>query len=307
MQDRQPTRRIGRGSIIGGLILIVLGLLWLFHNLGYLPGDLLLNLWRFWPLILVLVGLEIALRGFPDRVALPILLLVAVLIGAMLVAVVPNLPGEQRLSDSFSQEIGGLQSASVKLELDNGTLNIQPLQGQPHLLAAAQLDHSSNVLIQKTFTESSGRGELSLADRYEAFFPSFFLGGARNDWALQLTPDVPLDLQIEADDCSLELLLDGLTLTALTAEWDDCTGEVRLPTSDHLNAQLDVGDSRLTIVFPSTVGVRLTTKVSDSYLAFDSSRFVETSPEEYLSEGYDQAQIRMDVSLEAVDSTVTIR
>jgi hypothetical protein len=307
MQDGQPTGRIGRGSISGGLILIVLGFLWLLNNLGYLPGDLLRSLWRLWPLILILLGTEVALRGFPDRVALPVLLLVTILIGSVLLVLGPTLPAEQMLSESFSQELGGLQSASVDLELDNGVLSIEPLQDQPHLLATAQWDHVSSVLIQKEFTESSGRGSLSLADRYEAFFPFFFLGGLENDWSLQLTRDIPLDLEIEADDCSLELLLDGLTLTALTGQWDDCTGEVRLPTSDNLDAQLDVGDSRLTIAFPSTVGARLTTKLSDSYLDFDPPRFVELSPEEYLSEGYDQAQIRMDVSLEAVDSTITIQ
>jgi len=307
MQDGQPTRRIGRGSISGGLILIVLGFLWLLNNLGYLPGDLIRSLWRFWPLILILVGTEVALRGFPDRVALPVLLLVAVLIGSVFLVLAPTLPAEQMLTHSFSQEIDGLQSASIELDLDNGTLSIDPLQGQPRLLAAGQWDHVSNVLIQKEFTESSGRGSLRLADRYEAFSPFYFLGGLRNDWALQLTPSIPLDLELEGDDCDLELRLDGLTLHTLRAQIGDCSGDIRLPATSGLDARLDLRDSRLTLVLPATAGARVEVQLSDSDLTIDSSRFFEINPGEYLSEGYDQAQTWIGVSLQASDSTITIQ
>jgi hypothetical protein len=307
MQERRSTRRIGRGSIAGGLILILLGLLWLLNNLGYLPGDLVRSLWRFWPLALILLGLEVALQGFSDRVALPVLLLAALLIGAVVLVLAPTLPAEQIVSDSFTQEIGGLDSANIELEFDDATLQIEALEGQPGLLATAQLDHSSNLFVQKGFTESSGRGNLSLADHYEVMFPYFFLGNLKNDWALQLTPDIPLDLQLEGDDSKLDLDLNGLALNTLTAKLDECTGQVRLSATGNLDAELGVEDSRLTIIFPSTVGARLETKLSDSRLDFDTSRFVELAPDEYVSEGYEEAEILIDVSLQASDSTITIQ
>ncbi len=307
MHDGQPARRVGRGSISGGLILIVLGFLWLLNNLGYLPSDLIRSLWRLWPLILILLGAEIALRGFPDRVALPVLLLVTILIGSLIFVLAPTLPVEQMLSQSCSQEIGDLQSASIELEVDRGSLRVDPLQGQPHLLAAAEWDHISSVLIQKEFTESAGRGTLSFADRYEALLPFYFLGGFRNDWALQLTPSIPLDLELEGDDCELDLHLHGLTLQTVRAQIGDCSGYVSLPATSDLDARLDLQDSRLTLVLPTTAGARVEVELSDSDLTIDSSRFREINPGEYLSEGYDQAQTLIDVSLQATDSTITIR
>jgi hypothetical protein len=307
VQNRRSTKRIGRGSIAGGLILILVGMLWLLNNLGYLPGDFVRSLWRFWPLALIVVGLEVALQGFSDRVALPILLLAAVLIGAVVVVLAPTLPAEQTVTDSFSQEVGSLDSASIELEFDDATLQIEALQGQPDLLATAQLDHSSNLFIQKEFEESSGRGNLSLADRYEVMFPYFFLGGLENDWALQLTPDIPLDLQLEGDDSELNLNLEGLTLNTLTANLDECSGQVRLSTTAGLDAELDIEDSRLTIIVPSSVGARVVAEISDSDVDFDTSRFVEIGPGEYLSEGYEEAQILVHVSLQASDSTITIQ
>ena len=43
-----------RRPVFAGLILIVIGLLFFLNNLGYISGDV----WRFWPLILVIWGIK---------------------------------------------------------------------------------------------------------------------------------------------------------------------------------------------------------------------------------------------------------
>src|SRR5919197_5037441 len=59
----RPRRR----SIVGPTLLIVLGGLLLLNNLGVLPWEVWGNLWRLWPLVLILVGLELLVghRGTP--------------------------------------------------------------------------------------------------------------------------------------------------------------------------------------------------------------------------------------------------
>ncbi|MDH4222730.1 MAG: DUF5668 domain-containing protein [candidate division Zixibacteria bacterium] len=41
-------------SIFTGIILVIIGLLFLLDNLGYISG----NIWRFWPLILIILGIK---------------------------------------------------------------------------------------------------------------------------------------------------------------------------------------------------------------------------------------------------------
>ncbi len=53
-----PTRRRDRGSVIGGLVLIVLGLLFLADN--FLPD---VRFGDFWPLILVAIGIGLLWRS----------------------------------------------------------------------------------------------------------------------------------------------------------------------------------------------------------------------------------------------------
>lgn len=306
MQDRQTSRNIGRGTIVWGLLLIAAGLIWLLNNLGYLPGDLWRTLWRFWPVLVILLGVEVALRGFSNRVAVPLLLLAVLAIGAGVVAVVPSLPPEGVVADSFQQEMGTLDSALVELEMDNGNLSIEQSSTQQGLLASGRFNHASSVAIQKEYVEEAGRGTLKLFDRYEAFF-SFFFGDRRNDWALLLNPDVPLDLELTGDDSHLDLRLEELDLRTLTGELDDCTGEVRLAARDGLQARLNLSDGGLTVIVPPDMGARVMVELDDSRLEIDSSRFVPGEQGVYLSQDYDQAESKLELTIEASDSTVTIR
>jgi hypothetical protein len=50
-------------SVLFPIILIMVGALLLLQNVGLLPSNFWQNIWRLWPLILVLVGLEIVFRG----------------------------------------------------------------------------------------------------------------------------------------------------------------------------------------------------------------------------------------------------
>lgn len=83
-RDRDIDRR-HHGIPVGGVILLFLGIVFLLQTLGVLPWGLWGTLWRFWPVVLILVGLGIILRRFnPWLVSL---LILAVLLACLGVAV----------------------------------------------------------------------------------------------------------------------------------------------------------------------------------------------------------------------------
>jgi len=47
--------------VVGPLVLIFIGGVFLLQNAGYLPPNFWVNLWRLWPLVLVLAGIELLL------------------------------------------------------------------------------------------------------------------------------------------------------------------------------------------------------------------------------------------------------
>lgn len=54
-------RKRHEGPHIGAIILIFLGVIFLFTNLGYLSANVWNELWKFWPVIIILIGLKIFL------------------------------------------------------------------------------------------------------------------------------------------------------------------------------------------------------------------------------------------------------
>jgi hypothetical protein len=75
----------GRGAPVAGIILVFLGVVLLLMTTGYLPWELWRTLWRFWPVLIIIAGLNILLRNLsPWLLSLLILL---ILTGCVVVAV----------------------------------------------------------------------------------------------------------------------------------------------------------------------------------------------------------------------------
>lgn len=47
---------------LGGVILIVIGTVFLLANLDLIDRDMLRQLWKFWPLILIVLGVRLLMR-----------------------------------------------------------------------------------------------------------------------------------------------------------------------------------------------------------------------------------------------------
>ncbi len=62
MNDKEDHRIHHRGSLVGPLILIGLGVIFLLSNLGWMTGDVWDTVARLWPVILIAIGLDGVLR-----------------------------------------------------------------------------------------------------------------------------------------------------------------------------------------------------------------------------------------------------
>jgi hypothetical protein len=69
--------------MIGALLLITLGILFLLNNFGVISWEVWNDLWRFWPVILILIGLEL-LAG-KSRLASFIVFLIGLVLLAMVI------------------------------------------------------------------------------------------------------------------------------------------------------------------------------------------------------------------------------
>ena len=122
-----PQRR-RRGGVVGPLVLIFIGSVFLLQNTGYLPPNAWQNLWRLWPVILVLAGIELLLA---NRAPWPVMALLGalVLVGGTLALGLSMAPGAaaSAVERSSATALGGATQAAVILRFGAGELNMGPL------------------------------------------------------------------------------------------------------------------------------------------------------------------------------------
>jgi hypothetical protein len=105
-------------------LLILAGVVALLVNTGQIPVDRLYQIVNLWPLVLVVIGLELVLRrtvhGTAGDIAAALIVLLAIVGAAAYVTIAPN-PSATHTLDASGQ-LGGVKTAH--LEVDAGAANI---------------------------------------------------------------------------------------------------------------------------------------------------------------------------------------
>lgn len=256
-----------RGSIFWGLVLVVLGGLFLVDNLGLLP----VRAWSlFWPLVLIAAG-SLTLYGVVRRRASP--------------AVKPA-----------QVALDGAARARVRVHHGAGRLRVQA-GTQPGLLASGSF---AGGLTARTRRE----GDLLDADLSPETDPVAFItpwnwgpGGAY-DWDLSLTDAVPLELEFETGASESSLDLSGLRVNRLAVKTGASSTTVTLPGRPVGTCAVRVEAGAASIVAAVPTGVEAFVR-SESGLAevhIDRTRYLPV-PGGYQTAGYAGATDRLEIKV----------
>ncbi len=80
--DREETE--GRGAPVVGVVFLFFGIVLLLSTTGYLPWEIWNNLWRYWPVLIIIAGLNILLRSVNPWIVS--LIVLAILIACLFIA-----------------------------------------------------------------------------------------------------------------------------------------------------------------------------------------------------------------------------
>jgi hypothetical protein len=98
-QDHPSAKKPVRKDTVGAVVLISLGTILLLHNLNLLPRDFWSTIWRYWPIIFILLGLEQLFGG--SRIGQMIILFISFLMLYLILAFTLNLPLPANISLPF--------------------------------------------------------------------------------------------------------------------------------------------------------------------------------------------------------------
>ncbi len=123
-------------NLVTGTILVLLGLAFLGRNLGILPGIPWSNLWRLWPVFLIVVGLQVLFPKGKLSVLAPTVLIIAVIIALF------GLGPFQRSTVDYGQQ---LQSIPVAERADVVGLTLRNVGVADLRVAGRELDGTDAV------------------------------------------------------------------------------------------------------------------------------------------------------------------
>ncbi|MHB8869769.1 MAG: LiaI-LiaF-like domain-containing protein [Thermoleophilia bacterium] len=258
------------GRLIPGAILVILGGLFLTANFGYLDWGVVASIWMLWPLILILIGIQLVFGKRQQWLAA--ILVVAVLAGGAALIVL----GEDRVPWAFG---GGLTTAVIEGPSTTGIGDATAYLD----VGAARIDlgsQTAGVMSRGTF-ESRRRdpqvrhdvtGSTYSLDLRQQSGMQVFPNGLRGDRVnVDLAAGIPWKIQLDtgAADANLDLtdiMLRELLIDAGASSVDLTVGP---NVEDGARVIIDGGAGSYTLRLPRSLDIDLSTDAGVSSVNVD--------------------------------------
>jgi hypothetical protein len=158
-------------------------------------------------------------------------------------------------TESQSVNLESADSANVQIEFPAGELKVQ--SGTSNLMDARFRYNVDDWQPQVNYSESGTQGELVVSQPGDDKVPVG--GGLVNEWEIQLSETIPMDLLIRTGAGNSQLDLGGLDMNSLTVETG--AGVTTVDLTGNWQHDVDVsiqgGVGELTVNLPAEMGVRV--------------------------------------------------
>ncbi len=269
------------GSLVWAILLISIGILLLLNNLGIVSWDVWSIIWGFWPILLIILGLQIiageSIWGGLVAALISFLIVLAVVVYSIAAV---NSDFNTRISESFpfwesldfkqfiptiieteltvsAEDFPEVDSRAIMLDFTSGSLTFTEGEITPeHLLLSAVHPEDSGVPV---LTNSLVNGELEVnfsTDESRGF--PFFNSSGKREYNFTLgNPEIPTELGVEMTSGNLSLalgdqILSKLDLKATSGNLDISLGEGSIPKG---GVSIDITSGNVDFVIPETVGL----------------------------------------------------
>lgn len=299
---RRPRRR----SMFWPLVLIAIGLVALAGNYGWVEPVSIISFLALWPVLLILLGVDIAFaRRWPVATLAAEVLIIA---GALLLATLQ--PSALRLTSfSFSGSsdcAGGSPSVALpRGSLQSLRLSISGGAARYHLSAGATAAvtasaEGADLCLSDRSGRDASRGDIRLTQ-----------GGTRLSAATDVTVDVasdlPVSLQINAGAGEFVFDLHDVRLTDARLNIGASSTTLVLPKpGGDVPVRIEGGASSIAIEIPADVEARITVTGGLNSAASSNPRAVKTGSV-IETAGYSTAKDRVTVTINGGVNSVSVR
>lgn len=299
------------GNFLLGLILIVVGGFWIAGTAGLIKLSLLYMMFKFWPVLLIVTGINILFKGNRGVLLLTVLILVAGILYALQNP--EKIPGMKhwqynghysfeeaitRLDDQY--DLSEAQSAHLKLDLGIGDIHVTHTAGDQFLYSVPDYNLSRSAITSDTdakisFKHNKGFGPLVYAEEDDSTFD------------FELPDELIWDIEIEVG--ASDTILDLKDLIVKTIDIDAGASSTKLvlgDKSDHTYVDLDTGVSDFELSIKEGVGVRIHADqvISDNNFL---PAGLKKNGDYYKTPNYDEADSQVEVEIDSAISDIKIK
>lgn len=292
--------------IILGIALLFVGIVWVLVNVGMLSAQAAFQLWRYWPLLLVLWGVSLILGRGGGLSGCLVGLLVFLIIAAAVFSFVPpfiNSPSARLVESSFSV---GEDEAITSVEL-NFTQHAGEfiLKSKPPTSIGKQLvEVRVNSFTTPDSMRSNVNGSAILTVR-EAEMPVRWGGhGSRFDVSIREQLPAEINIRTGAGRAELDmsyLQVSRLNLTAGAGDISIVLGE----GNGSVNVQSGAGN--ITVYIPERTGVRLRVNGGLVSVRSENARVSQRGNRYYESEKLEEKPAVIELNITAGAGMITLR
>ncbi|PIC62752.1 hypothetical protein CSV79_15310 [Sporosarcina sp. P13] len=186
-------------------------------------------------------------------------------------------------------------SLAVNVVFDVGDLVIQG--GSTNWLDAIFDSKDEKFLPNVTYSTKKDMGVLTVKQKSKVF--RLNESKPKNHWDIQLTNDIPIDLDVDMGVSKATLNLNGVQLNNLTIDSgvSDSTIDLSGEWQNNLQGDINLGVGKMTLILPKQTGVKLI--VDKGLGTLELKDFIAQSTNIYVNEAYTNkgTTIEIDVDL----------
>lgn len=235
-------------SIAFPLILISLGIAFLLANLGYLRGVSWAELFRLWPVLIILAGTDLLLR--PRSYIAAAIVEVAIIAVAFTYLLTGATVGPSTLAYSVNVPRAGVTDLGLTVNYGAGQFSLTG--GGTDLVAVS----STSEDVSRTVDQNNNGATVTVSSDSNTMFG---VDGRDRRWNVQIPSDVrtSMTLNLGAGDFDVDLSNVQLTRGTINAGASDLTVTLPKP-SGNVPLKISSGASSVTIIVPSGVAYSVT-------------------------------------------------
>ena len=294
------------------LILIAIGVIFLLANTGVLSAEALQRLGDLWPLILVILGLQLILNYTLPRQQATMFGLAAtvviVIAGVVYAIFAPAAPFGTRQADS-SAHLGGLSAATLDVNYSGATMDIQAGSLDDSLYQAHVDYPSSDNPPTISLDQESGTLAIRENSSLSNFSPFHWFGPSRRHVQVTLTDRIPWTIKVSGGAANQRFDLRRLQLSRLEVSGGANRVDAQLPAPKG-TVLLDVsgGASNVTLRAPASSDWRVAVSGGVSAVTINGSSSGSIGGDfQQQSAGYASATNRFDVEISGGASHIDLR